>query len=117
MLALRCTPEQFEMLRRAARSQGRSMSAWVREAIAAMCHLMDLHPNGMNPPLPPREAKTASQGGDKSSSVGWNEAGEIVRCEFCYLVQYRTINSLCRRCGKPLSVEKGGKKTGKERRG
>jgi transcriptional regulator with XRE-family HTH domain len=30
---------------------------------------------------------------------------EVVRCDNCKLVQYRTINSLCRKCHKPLDVE------------
>ncbi len=30
---------------------------------------------------------------------------EVVRCEHCALVQYRTSNSLCRRCHKPLTIE------------
>jgi transcriptional regulator with XRE-family HTH domain len=30
---------------------------------------------------------------------------EVVRCEHCTLVQYRTSNSLCRRCHKPLDIE------------
>src|SRR5579883_423049 len=30
---------------------------------------------------------------------------EVVRCEFCRLMQYRTSNSLCRRCHKPLDIE------------
>lgn len=33
------------------------------------------------------------------------EAREVVRCDYCALVQYRTSNSLCRRCHKPLDVE------------
>lgn len=33
------------------------------------------------------------------------EAREVLRCESCKLVQYRTINSLCRRCHKPLDAE------------
>jgi transcriptional regulator with XRE-family HTH domain len=33
------------------------------------------------------------------------EAREVLRCEHCSLVQFRTINSLCRRCHKPLEVE------------
>jgi transcriptional regulator with XRE-family HTH domain len=33
------------------------------------------------------------------------EAREVVRCEHCTLVQYRTSNSLCRRCHKPLDIE------------
>lgn len=33
------------------------------------------------------------------------DAREVVRCEHCTLVQYRTNNSLCRRCHKPLEIE------------
>ena len=33
------------------------------------------------------------------------ETREVVRCDFCSLVQYRTSNSLCRKCRKPLDVE------------
>jgi transcriptional regulator with XRE-family HTH domain len=29
----------------------------------------------------------------------------VVRCEYCRLMQYRTSNSLCRRCHKPLDFE------------
>jgi transcriptional regulator with XRE-family HTH domain len=30
---------------------------------------------------------------------------EVLRCEHCALVQFRTNNSMCRRCRKPLDVE------------
>ena len=33
------------------------------------------------------------------------ETREVVRCEYCRLMQYRTTNSLCRRCHKPLDFE------------
>lgn len=33
------------------------------------------------------------------------EIPEVVRCDFCSLVQYRTTNSLCRKCRRPLDVE------------
>jgi len=33
------------------------------------------------------------------------ETREVVRCEFCRLMQYRTSNSLCRKCHKPLDIE------------
>lgn len=33
------------------------------------------------------------------------EAREVLRCDYCKLVQYRTVNSLCRRCHKPLDAE------------
>ncbi len=33
------------------------------------------------------------------------ETREIVRCCYCTLVQYRTSNSLCRKCHQPLDIE------------
>ena len=33
------------------------------------------------------------------------ETREVVRCDFCSLVQYRTTNSLCRKCRRPLDIE------------
>jgi transcriptional regulator with XRE-family HTH domain len=33
------------------------------------------------------------------------ETREVVRCEYCKLVQFRTINSLCRKCRHPLDFE------------
>jgi transcriptional regulator with XRE-family HTH domain len=33
------------------------------------------------------------------------DAREVVRCEHCRLMQYRTINSLCRKCHRPLDIE------------
>jgi ribosome-binding protein aMBF1 (putative translation factor) len=33
------------------------------------------------------------------------ETREVVRCDYCSLVQFRTTNSLCRKCHKPLDVE------------
>jgi transcriptional regulator with XRE-family HTH domain len=33
------------------------------------------------------------------------EAREVLRCDHCSLVQFRTLNSLCRRCHKPLEME------------
>jgi len=30
---------------------------------------------------------------------------EVLRCEHCTLVQFRTSNSMCRRCHKPLDME------------
>jgi len=33
------------------------------------------------------------------------ETREVVRCDFCSLVQYRTSNSLCRKCRRPLDLE------------
>jgi transcriptional regulator with XRE-family HTH domain len=32
-------------------------------------------------------------------------AREVLRCEHCTLVQFRTANSLCRRCHKPLEID------------
>jgi transcriptional regulator with XRE-family HTH domain len=33
------------------------------------------------------------------------EAREVVRCDHCSLVQYRTSNSLCRKCHKPIEID------------
>jgi transcriptional regulator with XRE-family HTH domain len=33
------------------------------------------------------------------------ETREVVRCEYCRLMQYRTNNSLCRKCHRPLDIE------------
>ena len=33
------------------------------------------------------------------------ETREVVRCDYCSLVQYRTSNSLCRKCRRPLDIE------------
>jgi transcriptional regulator with XRE-family HTH domain len=33
------------------------------------------------------------------------EAREVLRCDHCSLVQFRTANSLCRRCHKPIEIE------------
>ncbi len=33
------------------------------------------------------------------------EAREVIRCDNCSLVQFRTSNSLCRRCHKPLEID------------
>jgi transcriptional regulator with XRE-family HTH domain len=33
------------------------------------------------------------------------QSREVLRCEHCTLVQFRTANSLCRRCHKPLELE------------
>ena len=33
------------------------------------------------------------------------EAREVLRCDHCSLVQFRTINSLCRRCHKTLEID------------
>lgn len=33
------------------------------------------------------------------------ETREVVRCEYCRLMQFRTSNALCRKCHKPLDIE------------
>jgi len=40
-----------------------------------------------------------------TASLSCVETREVVRCEHCRLMQYRTNNSLCRRCHKPLDLE------------
>lgn len=41
----------------------------------------------------------------RMTNIAAVETREVVRCDACSLVQYRTANSLCRRCRKPLDVE------------
>ena len=53
-------------------------------------------------------ARDASSGGPRikmATSLVSVETREVVRCEYCRLMQYRTSNSLCRRCHKPLDFE------------
>jgi len=33
------------------------------------------------------------------------ETREVVRCNFCTIVQFKTINGLCRKCHRPLEIE------------
>jgi len=33
------------------------------------------------------------------------ETREVVRCTFCTIVQFKTINGLCRKCHRPLEIE------------
>jgi len=33
------------------------------------------------------------------------ETRDVIHCRFCKLVQFRTVNSLCRKCHKPLDAE------------
>jgi transcriptional regulator with XRE-family HTH domain len=40
-----------------------------------------------------------------ATTIATVQAREVLRCEHCTLVQFRTSNSLCRRCHKPLEVE------------
>lgn len=40
-----------------------------------------------------------------TTTIAPTEAREVLRCEHCSLVQFRTVNSLCRRCHKSLEVE------------
>src|SRR6266702_297293 len=50
-------------------------------------------------------APTLVSSAPASPALAASEAREVVRCEHCTLVQYRTSNSLCRRCHKPLDIE------------
>jgi transcriptional regulator with XRE-family HTH domain len=40
-----------------------------------------------------------------ATTIATIQAREVLRCEHCTLVQFRTSNSLCRRCHKPLEIE------------
>src|ERR1700751_2593065 len=40
-----------------------------------------------------------------ATTLATPEAREVLRCSHCSLVQFRTLNSLCRRCRKSLEME------------
>src|ERR1035437_3679293 len=40
-----------------------------------------------------------------ATTLGSVDTREVVRCDYCKLVQYRTINSLCRKCHHALDIE------------
>jgi transcriptional regulator with XRE-family HTH domain len=40
-----------------------------------------------------------------TTGLGAGSGREVLRCEHCLLMQFRTSNSMCRRCHKPLDVE------------
>jgi transcriptional regulator with XRE-family HTH domain len=40
-----------------------------------------------------------------ATSIATVQAREVLRCDHCTLVQFRTANSLCRRCHKPLEID------------
>ena len=42
---------------------------------------------------------------DMATTLVSVETREVVRCDYCSLVQYRTSNSLCRKCRRPLDIE------------
>ncbi len=52
-----------------------------------------------------REHALALRNQDMATTLVSVESREVVRCDFCSLVQYRTSNSLCRKCRKPLDIE------------
>jgi transcriptional regulator with XRE-family HTH domain len=55
--------------------------------------------------LHPGEPALALRTRPMATSLISVETREVVRCEYCRLMQYRTSNSLCRRCRKPLDIE------------
>ena len=72
--------------------------------LTIMVHFPDSRPH--------RGAKTAPRGPalalrtQPMATTPMNvETREVVRCEHCRLMQYRTSNSLCRKCHRPLDIE------------
>ncbi|MGH9585489.1 MAG: helix-turn-helix domain-containing protein [Acidobacteriaceae bacterium] len=56
--------------------------------------------------FPSRESPAlALRSVNMATTLATVEAREVLRCEHCSLVQFRTNNSLCRRCHKPLEME------------
>lgn len=51
------------------------------------------------------EPALALRSNTMATNLATVEAREVLRCEHCSLVQFRTVNSLCRRCRKPLEME------------
>jgi len=52
-----------------------------------------------------RESALALRNPTMATTLVSVESREVVRCDFCSLVQYRTSNSLCRKCHRPLDIE------------
>jgi transcriptional regulator with XRE-family HTH domain len=53
----------------------------------------------------PGDASLALRTQTMATTVVSVETREVVRCDYCSLVQFRTSNSLCRKCHRPLDVE------------
>ena len=53
----------------------------------------------------PGEPALALRTGPMGTFLVSVETREVVRCEYCRLMQYRTVNSLCRKCHKALDIE------------
>ena len=51
------------------------------------------------------DAALALRRQDMATTLASVETREVVRCDLCSLVQYRTSNSLCRKCHRPLDTE------------
>jgi transcriptional regulator with XRE-family HTH domain len=60
---------------------------------------------GLTMPGQPRIARSGAPLQLMATTLATVEAREVLRCEYCNLVQFRTTNSQCRRCRKPLEVE------------
>jgi transcriptional regulator with XRE-family HTH domain len=52
-----------------------------------------------------RESALALRNQTMATTLVSVESREVVRCDACSLVQYRTSNSLCRKCHRPLDIE------------
>lgn len=59
----------------------------------------------MPQPSQPGRLALASVKQHMATTLATVEAREVLRCDHCSLVQFRTSNSLCRRCHKPLEIE------------
>lgn len=58
-----------------------------------------------NAAFAPRTPALALRQQFMATTLATVEAREVLRCDHCSLVQFRTLNSLCRRCHKPLEIE------------
>ena len=67
-------------------------------------HALDLRTQPMATALVSTPVAATVSGPVPVSAVVQMPSREVIRCERCLLVQYRTSNSLCRRCHKSLDI-------------
>lgn len=75
--------------------------------LTIMVHLPQSNTSRGAKKMHPGESALALRNGPMATTPVSVETREIIRCAYrnCRLIQYRTSNSLCRRCHRPLDVE------------
>lgn len=83
---------------------GENLGATLSSYLTIMVHSPESSSHGgaeMHPGEPALALRTQTM----ATTLVSIDPREVVRCEHCALVQFRTSNSLCRRCHKPLDIE------------